>query len=361
MNHYTFLHGADLHLGGAGASTVLPRSIRTRLKQESWESFARIVQTCRERGVDFLFLSGDIFDHDRIRMTDLKAMASTFETLEHTRVFIAPGNHDPVGGRLSYDAVDWPANVTVFREEALTEVPINDWLSIWGFAWKNNSLDLKRIRMDGDLNLLKTNILLIHGDWDAVESDYLPLKPYASLLERFDYVALGHIHKPSIDGGKIVYSGAPYASSFKDQGLRGTLRGHIQKGRVTHEFVPMNHIRFEEKTVEVEGADTWQDIRRKILAVNEGEQIVCRVTVEGIKDPDLNLDDLKTTLEDAFLYLELVDDTIPDYDIERLYQEHQDNIIGQFVKSMLQEDLQDPVQRLALFYGLDALLQGRES
>lgn len=360
MNHFTFLHAADLHLGGAGASTVLPRAIRTRLKQESWEAFARLAQLCRERGVDFLFLSGDVFDHDRIRMTDLKAMASTFETLEPTRVFIAPGNHDPVGGRLSYDAVDWPDNVVVFREEALTEISINDWLSVWGFAWVNNSLDLRRLRMEADLNLLKTNILLIHGDLDSVESNYLPLKPYGELLSRFDYVALGHIHKPSEEGGKMIYSGAPYASSFKDQGPRGYIRGHVQKGRVTQEFVPLNFIRFHEGSAELEGSDTWQEIREKILAMKEGEHSVCRITLKGIKDPDLDLNHLKTSLEDAFLYLEMADETIPDFDIERLYLEHQDNIIGLFLKDMLQENLEDPVQRQALFYGLDALLQGRE-
>ncbi|QSX08011.1 DNA repair exonuclease [Alkalibacter rhizosphaerae] len=359
MNHYTFLHSADLHLGGAGASVVLPRSIRTRLRQGSWEAFARLVHICRDKNIDFLFLAGDVFDHDRIRMTDLKAMASTLASLERTRVFIAPGNHDPMEGRLSYGAVDWPENVIIFSRETWTEVEINDWLSIWGFGWKNNSLDGDRVSFDVDMNLLKTNVLLVHGDLESADSPYFPLKNHRDFLERFDYAALGHIHKPSAQTGKWIYSGAPLASSFKDRGPRGYVKGHIQKGGVFHEFEALDHIRFEEGEVTLSPDDGWEEVREGILSARMGDKTICRIRLKGVMDPDLDVEHIHRSLEGDFYHLEILDETIPDYDVERLYKENQDNIIGLFLRSMLQEDLDDPVQRMALFYGLEALLQER--
>jgi DNA repair exonuclease SbcCD nuclease subunit len=360
MNHYTFLHGADLHLGGAGAGTALPKAIRDRLKQESWAAFAHLLQTCQDRKIDFLLLAGDLFDHDRIRMTDLKAMASTFAALDHTRVFISPGNHDPMGGRLSYAAVDWPENVTLFTEESLTECQVDDWLSIWGLGWQNTRLDQPHVSLTTTPNLLKTNLLLIHGELDAVHSPYLPLSDHRPFLRAFDYVALGHIHKPSVQEEKLVYSGAPFASSFKDQGDRGYVKGHIQKKSVTHEFVSMEHIRFEEKDVALRPDNTWEEIRQRLVSIPSGDHTIYRIRLTGRLDPDLDITGIRAAVEGDFYHLDLVDDTMPDYDVERLYQENQGNIIGLFLRSMLQQDLEDPVQRMALFYGLEALLQGRE-
>lgn len=359
MNHYTFIHTADLHLGEAGKNVALPREIRDQLRQENWEAFSRILQDCREKKIDFLFLAGDVFDHDKIRMTDLKALASMLGSLEHTRIYIAPGNHDPLGGRLSYGAVDWPENVVIFSEEAMVETKVDDWLSLWGFGWKNNRLDRGQITLEADVNPLRTNVLLLHGDLETQDSPYFPLKDQLGVLDLFDYVALGHVHKPGEKCGKLVYSGSPTASSFKDQGIRGYVKGHIQRGAVFHDFVPLDHIRFQEKNVSVEPDDTWEDIRKKLLSAKSGEKSISRIYLSGILDPDLDLNHILETLEGEFYHLELVDETLPDYDLERLYRENQGNVIGMFLRNMMREDLEDPVQRMALFYGLEALLQER--
>lgn len=359
MNHFTFIHTADLHLGQAGKGVALPKEVRNSLRQGNWDAFGSILKECDQKEIDFLFLAGDVFDHDKIRMTDLKAMASMMGSLKHTHVFLAPGNHDPLGGRLSYGAVDWPENVTIFSQESLTEVKVSDWLSIWGFAWRNNRLDRGDVKLNPEVNQLRTNLLLLHGDLDVSESPYFPLKDHMDTLRRFDYVALGHVHKPGEKEEKLVYSGAPTAASFKDQGVRGYVKGHIQKGAVFHDFVPMDHIRFEEKSVSVEPDDTWEGIRSKILASKAGDKTVCRIRLTGIMDPDLDLSHILQSLEGAFYHLEVTDETIPDYDVERIYKENRNNIIGLFIRGMLQEDLEDPVQRMALFYGLEALMQER--
>jgi hypothetical protein len=69
---------------------------------------------------------------------------------------------------------------------------------------------------------------------------------------------------------------------------------------------------------------------------------------------------IKQGIYDSFYYVELIDATIKDYDLESLYSQNENNIIGRFIKEMAQEDLNDSTNRQALYHGLEALLQERQ-
>mgnify|MGYP002245354103 CR=1 FL=1 len=70
-------------------------------------------------------------------------------------------------------------------------------------------------------------------------------KSIFQLIERslqcqvFDYVAMGHIHKPGIDEKmKMAYSGSLEPIDMNDIGPRGYIYGEISKRGLELEFVP---------------------------------------------------------------------------------------------------------------------------
>ncbi len=67
------------------------------------------------------------------------------------------------------------------------------------------------------------HIAVFHGslDWDAGDRS-LPLLSDALATAGYDYIALGHIHKPSehkVGTGLAVYPGAIEGKSFSDLGV----------------------------------------------------------------------------------------------------------------------------------------------
>ena len=67
----TFLHTADLHLGAPfrGLAKVSP-AWAARLVQAIAEAFDRVIDTAVSRKVDFVVISGDVFDASRASYGD---------------------------------------------------------------------------------------------------------------------------------------------------------------------------------------------------------------------------------------------------------------------------------------------------
>lgn len=69
---------------------------------------------------------------------------------------------------------------------------------------------------------------------------------------------------------------------------------------------------------------------------------------------DLCIWDL-SSLEAQFRIAEIIDDTEPDYDFSALFAEHSSDMIGFFIQALQKEDM-SPVEKKALYYGVNALL-----
>ena len=62
---FSFIHCADLHLGGRFSGIMdRDRTLGKRLTQCTLDSFSRIVDAALERGVDFMVISGDVYDSE---------------------------------------------------------------------------------------------------------------------------------------------------------------------------------------------------------------------------------------------------------------------------------------------------------
>ena len=78
----------------------------------------------------------------------------------------------------------------------------------------------------------------------------------------------------------------------------------------------------------------------------------------GFLDEGIHFD--KDVLYPLGKSLEVRDESIPDYNFDALCRENADNMIGMFIKQIRESDMQDEINKKALYYGIEALLGARE-
>ena len=109
-------------------------------------------------------------------------------------------------------------------------------VAVTGFSYESREILTPfdgGIRAEGDA---KYEILLVHGG----DEKHLPIQK--SLLEKsgFDYIAMGHIHKPQqVIPGLAAYAGALEPTDKNDTGKHGFIRGEISERGTRFEFVPL--------------------------------------------------------------------------------------------------------------------------
>jgi DNA repair exonuclease SbcCD nuclease subunit len=65
-----FIHAADFHLCTSYRSSSLPKPIAAQQRELLWESFLRLIETCKEESADLLLLCGDLYESAYAKSTD---------------------------------------------------------------------------------------------------------------------------------------------------------------------------------------------------------------------------------------------------------------------------------------------------
>ena len=73
-----------------------------------------------------------------------------------------------------------------------------------------------------------------------------------------------------------------------------------------------------------------------------------------MRDPDIEFD--LEQLSSRFRIAEILDDSEPQYDFSALFAEHSSDMIGFFIQDLQKENM-SPVEKKALYYGVNALLR----
>lgn len=357
------IHTGDLHLGSQFRNASFDGIYSKQRRLEMWETFERIVDRAIENNIDFLFISGDLYEEKYFTIGDIKRVRDKLGEAKDTNVLISTGNHDPIGENSLYNKIDWPENVHIFHPEGISSIRYEEHNTvIWGYSWdkKEEKKDLlSEIKIDEKENI---NILLIHGDLLNKDSVYLPMDKQLLESKGFDYIALGHIHKPQFITDRICYCGSPEPLDFGETGIHGIIEGTIDNKNLSMSLLPFSKRSFIIKEIYTTELMTYNAILDKIKKVDKlsmRKENLYRVALKGLRDRDidLNIEDLKEVLSDDFYYLELIDETVPDYDLEKLKVENENNIIGLFIEEMSKKDLNDDIIKEALYTGLGILLK----
>jgi DNA repair exonuclease SbcCD nuclease subunit len=255
-----FLHTADLHLGspldGLGAANP---DLQQDLRAATYDAFRRLVDVAIQEAVEFVVVSGDLYDRESRSVRANQFAAEQFSRLDEANipVYLVYGNHDPVESGIEF--VDLPANVHEFPADSpgsvIHETDGTERACLCGQSYrrKAESRAFHTEYEPADPSL--PTIGLLHTALDPGSDRYVP-SDVASLRDRqeFDYWALGHIHDPRIEhrNPTIAYPGIPQGRHINEAGLRGAYLVDLSMdGQAALEFVPTGQIIWREESVSI--------------------------------------------------------------------------------------------------------------
>ncbi len=347
-----FVHTGDIHWGMHPDSGKPWSQERAQAIQDTFRS---IVEQAGKLEADCLFISGDLF-HRQPLMKDLKEVNYLFSTIPSVKVVIIAGNHDRIRENSALLSFTWSSNVTFLMEDHLTSVYFEDInTEIYGFSYHQKEIKsplLENIQIP--LNS-RIQILMAHGG----DASHLPINFNSLELSPFSYIALGHIHKHRVMAeGKIVYCGSPEPLDLTEAGPHGFYVGEIHpttRRLIDLSFVPCASLQYIPLAVNVSKDTTNGELCDRISREMEhrGTNNIYRFRIKGMRDPDIDFD--LTALASKYRIAEVIDDSEPQYDFSALFAEHSSDMIGFFIQA-LQKDEMSPVEKKALYYGVNALL-----
>ena len=211
-----FAHISDVHLGGWK---------QPELQALNSKSFEMTIDKCIESNLDFILISGDLFDSAYPPIEILKNTFAQFKRLKDANLpcFIIAGSHDySVSGKTFLDVLEHAGFCkNVYDAEDRNNVlflnpTIFKTVAIYGYPGKKSGLeieDLKRIKLQDAPGLFK--IFMLHTTLEEANGG-VPMESIKSTkLPYADYYALGHLHLNFIQD-KFVYPGPIFPNNFQE-------------------------------------------------------------------------------------------------------------------------------------------------
>lgn len=357
-----FIHLSDVHIGLGFQSASFSETLSVKRAFEIKQTFFRALNYARNEDIDFVIISGDLFEHEQIKKQEIEEIVSIFRTTEKD-IFLITGNHDPLKNQSFWRGVDFPDNVHIFDQELSTYYLEKFDMDIYAHSWSKYYYKDNPLKALKPNNKNRFNILIAHGDAYNKKSDYLPIDVQA--LEDFDYVALGHIHKHDFLTPSIAYAGSLEPLSFKETGPHGFIEVHMSKQSFQAKFVRFSKREFEVHKLKVSTDDTMFTLAQKMLDLapkNRKDNNLFRVILEGYTKLGftINQADLLEQLQEEFFYIELKDQTKVDLDIQAIKSQFKDHIIGKYIQRFEDLGLDSPVNYQAFLIGLEELIKEKE-
>ena len=304
------VHAADFHLDSAFGALSAEQARQRR--RESRELLTRLCNYVNQNGVDLVLLAGDLFDSDTTYRETLEALSEALGAMQ-ARVFIAPGNHDPLTPDGPYARTRWSDNVHIFTEDRMQTITFPDLnCAVHGAAFTalecptDSVLPGFRVPQDGLIH-----IGLLHGDVTTSDSRYRPIRAADIAGSGLDYLALGHVHSCS---GVLTAGAVPYAycgciegRGFDELGERGFLFGEVGAGTADLRFVPFARRRYCIAQVDVTDGDALTALERTLP--HDTEQDIYRLRLTGTPEQPPRLSLLEEALSGRFFALQLRDET----------------------------------------------------
>lgn len=248
-----------------------------------------MVEACNKERADLLLIAGDLF-HRQPLLRELKEVNSLLATLKHTQVVLVAGNHDYLKKDSYYRTFRWARNVQMILSEDISCVEFPQ-LSLAVYGCSYHSREIKEAKYDNAFARKKQRyeILIAHGG----DEKHIPIQRNKIKALGYDYVALGHIHKPQMFQEEgAAYAGALEPIDKNDVGPHGYVRGEMDDKGCRVWFVPDAEREYVHMDVEIDKAMTGHSVRERIKAQIEerGVQNLYKITLKGLRDPDILFD-----------------------------------------------------------------------
>lgn len=257
-----FLHTSDWHLGATGG------------ERDLWDDQKYFIDAIcgivREKRVDAVLLAGDVYDRSVPAASAIGLYDYAMNRLcgeLGVKVLTIAGNHDSAerlascaglldkAGLYLQGAAQREPRVVEFADSQvfflpwMTEEKIKslypeerDGITDLTEAYRVAVNHMREKFIPGKHHLLLSHAFITNAETStsdrAAEIGFATQVP-ASVFEGFDYVALGHIHKPQQVNPFIRYSGSPMAYSFGKEERQEKSVTLIDTASMTQEVVPL--------------------------------------------------------------------------------------------------------------------------
>ena len=215
-----FAHLADCHLGSWR---------QEELRNLNFRSFQLTIETCINEQVEFVLISGDLFDSAYPPIEILKDAFAEFRKLHDAKipVYLIAGSHDfSASGKTFLDVIEkagFCKNVENFEVEEDGTIKLfpemhND-IAIFGYSGKKSGMEVEDLRKTKFDSIYPSTIFMIHTTikdvvgnipMESVECEKLPLA---------NYYAMGHIHQrfsKQEANSTFVYPGPIFPNNFQE-------------------------------------------------------------------------------------------------------------------------------------------------
>lgn len=357
-----FVHSSDFHLASSFESSSFPSKYAQERRNDIWSSVEEMIKTASEIESDFIFLTGDLFNEEYFTLGQMQRLINLFASASNVKIIINTGNHDPIRDNSLWNQVILPENVYVFKNEYIEKLEFDE-VDIYGISYKDSFLNNDKLFDNIKLNRNKYNILMMHTDIINPNINYLPTSLDIIKNLNFDYVALGHIHKPTIINSNIVYPGSIEPLSFKEQGHHGAVQGILDNGDLKLAYLDVAKSIFIEKDYIIKEEFNFYDLKEKIEEWTvKNKKNFLRLNLKGRMsgEYELDIDILEEELKNYIHYIEIID-KLEDYiDIDKIYELNENNVVGVFIREMRKKDLDNPINKKAFKLGIKALMNKGE-
>lgn len=311
-----FAHIADCHLGSWR---------QQELQDLNFSSFQKAIEIILDEKIDFVLISGDLFDSAYPPIEILKKTFGEFRKLKELNVpvYLIAGSHDySASGKTFLDVLEKAGlciNVEKFKinETEKTELEptlFNEKIAIYGFSGKKSSMEVDELKKVFIKGIYQNTILMLHTTINEVSSNELINSIDKNELPLADYYAMGHIHQRFCHQEKnsyYVYPGPTFPNNFQE--LADLKSGSFQiteirdKIRTINIKIPTKDIVYLE--LEIKNSFTaTEEIIEKIDKLNLKDKIFLlklKGVLETGKSGDIKFNEIEEFVKkkNAFSYL----------------------------------------------------------
>ena len=359
-----FAHFGDAHIGAWRDQ---------KLKEMNLQAFIKALDECANANVDFIIISGDLFD---TTLPDLTLVQKTVEKIKQVKdkgipFYLTYGSHDFAANSVSIIDIlnstglfSKVVNAELIDEKIRLEFTVDSktGAKITGLSGRKLGLEKKYFEILDNANLEHEEgfkIFVFHNSIVEIRpatASYSEGVPISCFPKGFDYYAGGHVHeclKQNLkDYGTVAFPGALFGATFTD--LEATAKGE-KRGFFLVDFEDkITGVRFVEVKIsevflqEIDAKNKTANQVAKILektafeADVKGKIALIKVTGELLtgKPSDINFNEIRQTLYNR----EAVVANINHYNLSTAEKMTSGQIIGQNRQEIETKILSDMVK-----------------
>jgi exonuclease SbcD len=269
---FRFIHSADLHLDSPlKGLSERPGALAEELRGASRKALDRLVDAAIGERVQFVVLSGDIYDQDWKDYSTGLFFRSRLVKLDSAgiRVYLISGNHDAAS--IITRKLTLPEKVTTFSSRSAETHRIPDLpVAIHGMSFPNRSVPDNLLPRYPHPVSGCFNIGMLHTSLSgaAGHDTYAPCSVEDLVAKGYDYWALGHVHQPAIirEAPWIVFPGNIQGRHARELGARGCYLVSVDEALEVSEcrWIDLDVARWGIVDVDLTGADFVEEMEARV-------------------------------------------------------------------------------------------------